>query len=257
MAMTMRLTCTPFPRRTWKVFIMVSSAVALAKELVPTSYTEISPAEDEPLSGEAGATNGPLSIRKRTRAPSAVMIISPAGGLDITPQSELEDPRPAKRRGSAEQRPESLMLDLVSTAKSTPLSASNAPDSHPGVSNEPTLGPLDSSSDGDDAGSPAMSLNESIDVENGGDGTHRRRTGEELLRFPRASIVSWIRTGMRTQTPLMVELGRTMRKKSVRLIAFSAELQRRLLGNVNPTIADSEEGSMVRHGLLLDHRTGA
>jgi hypothetical protein len=34
-----------------------------------------------------------------------------------------------------------------------------------------------------------MSLNESIDVENGGEGTHRRRTGEELLRFPRASII--------------------------------------------------------------------
>lgn len=68
------------------MFIMVSSAVALAKELVLTSYTEISPAEDEPLFGEVGVTNGPLSIRERTRASSAVMIISSAGGPDITPQ---------------------------------------------------------------------------------------------------------------------------------------------------------------------------
>jgi len=150
------------------------------------------------------------------------------------------------------------MLDLVSTAKSTPLSASNAPDSHPRASNEPTLGPLDSSSNGDDAGSPAMSLNEFIDVENGGDGTHRRRTGEELLRFTRASIVP-SDSDRHEENPNATDggAGENHEEEISPAYSMSGGAPTATSRQREPNNCRFRRRSMIRHGLLLDHRTGA
>jgi len=56
--------------------------------------------------------------------------------------------------------------------------------------------------------------------------------------------------------PVTGKLGRAIRMKSIRQMMCPAELQRRLLSNVNQGIADSGRRGAVRHNLLLDHGTG-
>lgn len=228
---------------------MVSTVLAPAKELILTSLKERSPAEDEPLFGGVAVTSGPSLTRKRTRASSADTIISSAEVPGVTSEPELEDPRSAKRRGSAEQRPESLILDSVSIPKSTPLSTSSDPVSRSRASKVP--------------------LYKVIVVENRSDGAHSGGTGEELLRFSRGSISPF--EGMQGDQDVGLgsdrreeksnasdgEVGESYKDEINQADNVSRGASARLLSNVNQGIADSGRRGAVRHNLLLDHGTGA
>ncbi|KAF1973467.1 hypothetical protein BU23DRAFT_131519 [Bimuria novae-zelandiae CBS 107.79] len=144
-----------------------------------------SPAADEPLFSDISVTSRPSSARKRTHPSSANTIISSAEVAEVTSEPEPEGTRSAKRQRPATQRAGSLILDPVSTPRSTPLRTPSGPVSRSRASNEPSPGSLGSNGKGDVAGTPDQLPNNL--EENSDDSAYVRGTVEELLQSPRRS----------------------------------------------------------------------
>jgi hypothetical protein len=92
--------------------------------------------------------------------------------LNVTPEPELEDPRPTKRQRPVERLAEHLKRNPVPTPKLTPLSTPSGGVSHSRASTESSLQSIDSS--------------ELHTADDGDDGTHNPRASEGLLPSRRA-----------------------------------------------------------------------
>ncbi|KAF2452265.1 hypothetical protein BDY21DRAFT_176144 [Lineolata rhizophorae] len=163
-----------------------ASMRALSEEGMEGIRHEPSLAEDEPLDIDV-TSRSPLT-GKRTRRSSGDTIISSAEVPEVTPELELEGHRSAKRRRPAEQGAECLILDPVSTSKSTSPPTPGGSVSCSRTSNDSSPCPLDSASKSDGARSPVLPLNDVLDVENSSGCAHDHGTGEEPLHFLRRSI---------------------------------------------------------------------
>ncbi|KAF9692714.1 hypothetical protein EKO04_009147 [Ascochyta lentis] len=119
-------------------------------------------AEDRSLFGGVDVTNRPSITRKRTR-PDV---------LNVTPEPELGDLRPTKRRRPVERLAEHLKRNPVPTPKLTPLSTPSGGVSHSRASTERSLQSIDSS--------------ELHAADDGDNGAHNPRASEGPLPSRRA-----------------------------------------------------------------------
>jgi hypothetical protein len=92
--------------------------------------------------------------------------------LNVTPEPELEDPRPTKRQRPVERQAEHLKPNPVPTPKLTPLSTPSGGVSHSRASTERSLQSIDS--------------NELHTADDGDDSAHNPRASEGLLPSRRA-----------------------------------------------------------------------
>ncbi|KAF2175641.1 hypothetical protein K469DRAFT_55450 [Zopfia rhizophila CBS 207.26] len=127
---------------------------ALSVENIEGIQHKRSLAADEPLFSNISITSRLSLTRKRTDPSSANIIISSAEVPDVTSEPEPEDTQAVKRRRPAKQQAKSLILDSISTPRSTPLWTPSGLVSCSRASNKPSTGPLGSDSKGDGAGTP-------------------------------------------------------------------------------------------------------
>jgi hypothetical protein len=142
----------------------------------------MSSAEDETCFSLNRVTAGLSVTRKRSRQLSAVnaSTTSPAGVLIVTPDSEPEDPYPAKRQRLAEQQAQSPILEPTPTPESSSLLDLGGQASRSRVSDSPISGSLGATHEGDGDISQVLPLADLRDKEDDSDAYVQGTLGELL-----------------------------------------------------------------------------
>jgi hypothetical protein len=167
--------------------------------------------------------------------------------LNVTPEPDLEDLRPTKRRRPVERLTEHLKHNPVPTPKLTPLLTPSGGVSHSRASTERGLQSVDSS--------------ELHTADNSDNSTHNPRASEVLLPSRRAVSPSKGIAGEQNFGPDLErceenregsggEFGEAT-TNSIKTMCCSLDLRQNPLNDVNAVIVHSRRNGTVHHELLL------